>query len=90
MTRSCHSSSSLCLFGAVTQQLEHCYQFLPLPAVSQGGLGPLWVQYILSVISTGPLGTQLVRSAPASAVKAADPEHFEAVTCQSLLVKTPS
>lgn len=72
VTRSCHSSSSLCLFSAVAQQLEHCYQFIPLPAVSQGGLGPLWAQHILSLISTVSLGTQLVRSAPASAARAAE------------------
>lgn len=78
--RSCPSSSSLCLFCAVTQQLGHCYQFLPLPAASQGGLSPLWAEHILSLISTVPLGTRPARSAPASAVRAADPEHFEAVT----------
>lgn len=65
VTRSCCSSSSLQLFlccysasnWSTSDTGADCYQCLPLPAVSRGGLGPLWpaalwAQHILSLIST--------------------------------------
>lgn len=63
VTRSCCSSSSLQLFPccysasswSASDTGADCYQCLPLPAVSRGGLGPLWpaalwAQRILSLI----------------------------------------